>query len=79
MKRRRLAELVREEAGALREAPPEVGALEEASTPREEKPGEAPAAQASPEGQGERPPPPTSPTCARSAASAPTSWTPSPP
>lgn len=48
MKRRRLAELVREEAGAL----------EEASTPREEKPGEAPPAQASPEGRGERPLPP---------------------
>jgi hypothetical protein len=58
VKRRRLAELVREEAGALRESPPEVGALEEASTPREEKPGEAPPAQASPEGRGERPLPP---------------------
>jgi pyruvate/2-oxoglutarate dehydrogenase complex dihydrolipoamide acyltransferase (E2) component len=49
VKRRRLAELVREEAGAL----------EEASTPREEKPGEAPPAQASPpEGRGKRPLPP---------------------
>ena len=45
MKRKRLAELVREEAGALEEAPT-----------REEKPGEAPPAQASP--PGERPLPP---------------------
>jgi hypothetical protein len=49
VKRKRLAELVREEAGALEEAPT-----------REEKPGEAPPAQASPpgEGPGERPLPP---------------------
>lgn len=49
MKRKRLAELVREETGALEEAPT-----------REEKPGEAPPAQASPpgEGPGERPLPP---------------------
>ncbi|UZX16808.1 ATPase (plasmid) [Thermus sp. PS18] len=60
MKRRRLAELVREEAGVLREAPPEAGVMEEAPTPPEEKPGEAPPAQASPEGEGrgERPLPP---------------------
>ena len=45
MKRKRLAELVREEAEALEEAPT-----------REEKPGEAPPAQASP--PGERPLPP---------------------
>ncbi len=49
MKRKRLAELVREEAEALEEAPT-----------REEKPGEALPAQASPpgEGPGERPLPP---------------------
>jgi hypothetical protein len=45
VKRKRLAELVREEAEALEEAPT-----------REEKPGEAPPAQASP--PGERPLPP---------------------
>ena len=45
MKRKRLAELVREEAETLEEAPT-----------REEKPGEAPPAQASP--PGERPLPP---------------------
>jgi pyruvate/2-oxoglutarate dehydrogenase complex dihydrolipoamide acyltransferase (E2) component len=45
VKRKRLAELVREEAGALEEAPT-----------REAKPGEAPPAQASP--PGERPLPP---------------------
>ena len=46
MKRKRLAELVREEAGAL----------EEASAPKEERAEEAPPAQASP--PGERPLPP---------------------
>ncbi|RTI15769.1 ATPase [Thermus scotoductus] len=45
MKRKRLAELVREEAGGLQEAP----------APREERPGEAPPPG---EGQGERPLPP---------------------
>ena len=50
MKRKRLAELVREEAGAL----------EVASAPKEERAEEAPPAQASPpgEGPGERPLPP---------------------
>jgi len=57
VRRKRLAELVREEAEALREASPEAVALEE-SLPREERSGEA--AQASPpgEGPGERPLPP---------------------
>jgi hypothetical protein len=45
VKRKRLAELVREEAGALEEAPT-----------HEEKPGEAPPAQASPPGERSLPP-----------------------
>jgi len=53
VKRKRLAELVREEAEALREASPEAVPLEE-PLPWEERPGEA--AQASP--PGERPLPP---------------------